>query len=145
MNSREELAGVAESVCKVAGVELYWLDYRRGGGRTMVRVFIDRADGVTIDDCARVSRALEPRFDELIPHRYLLEVSSPGVERELHTEGHFRRAVGERVRVKLRRPLEGRGVLVGQLIGVEPEPLLETNYGPVRVPWEELSRAQVLS
>lgn len=145
MNSKEELAEVAESVCKVEGVELYWLDYRQGGGGVLVRVYIDKAGGVTVDDCERVSRALEPWFDERIPRRYLLEVSSPGIERELHTEEHFRRAIGELIRVKVHCPLKGRRVVVGRLRRVDPEPILETDSGPVRVPWEELSQARILS
>ncbi|MFQ6118031.1 MAG: ribosome maturation factor RimP [Candidatus Bipolaricaulia bacterium] len=89
MNSREKLAQVAESVCAAEGVELYRLDYREGGRGALVRVYIDKEGGVTLDDCQRVSRALEPWFDERIPRRYLLEVSSPGIERELHTKEHF--------------------------------------------------------
>ena len=145
MNSREELAEVAESVCREKGVELYWLDYRQGSGTALVRVFIDKESGVTITDCERVSHALEPRFDELISRRYLLEVSSPGIERELHTEEHFRRVVGALVRVKIRHPITGRRVLAGRLIGLEPEPVLETESGELRIPWEELIQAQVLS
>jgi ribosome maturation factor RimP len=145
MNSREELAQVAESVCKVEGVELYWLDYRRGSGTAVVRVFIDKPGGVTISDCERVSNALEPRFDELILHRYFLEVSSPGIERQLHTEEHFRRVVGELIRVKTHHPIAGRRVLIGRLIGLDPELILETKSGPLQIPWEELSQARVLS
>jgi len=145
MNNREELAEVAKSVCKVEGVELYWLDYHRGSGAALVRVFIDKADGVTIDDCARVSHALELQFDELIPRRYLLEVSSPGIERKLHTEEHFRRVIGELIRVKTHHPIAGRRVVRGRLIGLEPEPMLEIESGLLQIPWEELSQARVLS
>ncbi len=145
MDSGEELAQVAEAVCRAEGVELYWLDYRQGGKGAMVRVFIDKVDGVTIDDCERVSRALELQLDEKVPHRYLLEVSSPGIERELHTAEHFRRARGKLIRVKMERPLQGQRVIVGRLIGLDPEPILETDLGPVRVPWSDLAQARVLS
>jgi len=145
MNSREELREVARSVCKGEGVELYWLDYHRGSGAALVRVFIDKVGGVTIDDCARVSRVLEPRFDELLPRRYLLEVSSPGIERELHTEEHFRRVIDEMIRIKTHHPIAGQRVVRGRLIGLEPEPTLETESGLLQIPWEEIGQARVLS
>jgi ribosome maturation factor RimP len=82
------------------------VELRRGGthSRPVLDVRMDRRDGakVTVDDCARVSRALEARLDagDLVPQRYVLEVSSPGVERPLRTANDWRRFVGRRARVK---------------------------------------------
>jgi ribosome maturation factor RimP len=145
MNTREELSQVAESVCQVEGAELYWLDYRQGGNRAIVKVFIEKDGGVTVEDCARVSRALELRFDKQIPHRYLLEVSSPGIERQLHTEEHFRRALGKLIRIKMDRAVEGRRVIDGRLIGLHPRLVLEADFGPVRISWSDLAQARILS
>ena len=141
---REELAAVAATVCAAQGVELYWLDYRRSGRQWHLTVYIDKPGGVTIGDCERVSRALESEFDARIDHSYILIVSSPGLDRELHTPEHFRRAVGEEVQVKLRQPVGGQRVLHGKLAGVEGEELvLETAPGPVRLPLEAIAHARV--
>jgi len=142
---REELAAVAATICAAQGVELYWLDYKRSGRQRHLTVYIDKPGGVTIDDCERVSRALEPEFDARIEHSYVLIVSSPGLDRELHTAEHFRRAVGEEIQVKLRRPVGGRQALLGKLARVEDEELvLETATGPVRLPLRTIAQARVV-
>ncbi len=93
-------------------VELQWAGNKR---RPILRLRIDHVDpgpesGVTVDDCARVSRELEAWLDEhpSLSERYVLEVSSPGVERPLHRKQDFERFRGEEVALKLREPLEGR-------------------------------------
>ncbi len=142
---REELAAIAATVCAAQGVELYWLDYKRSGRQWQLTVYIDKPGGVTIADCERVSRALEPEFDARIEHSYVLIVSSPGLDRELHTAEHFRRVVGEEVQVKLRQPVEGRQVLHGRLARMEGEELvLETATGPVRLPLRAVAHARVI-
>lgn len=146
MESREELTAIAQTVCAAEGVELYWLEYKRRGRRWTLSVYIDKPEGVTIDDCERVSRALEPELDVRIDHSYTLIVSSPGIDRELHTFEHFRRAVGEQVKLKLHRPLAGQTVLIGRLLQVEPQKLLlETEQGQVELTWSQVARARIYS
>ncbi len=143
-SERERLVTIAEEVARAAGVELYWLEYKKAPGRWLLQVYIDKAGGVTLDDCARVSRALEEPFDAHIPHSYLLEVSSPGVDRPLFTEKHFQGAVGERVRVKLYGPLQGQRVWEGELLSCHDGLLeLETPQGPVEIPLEGVASARV--
>jgi len=104
-----------------------WAGSRR---RPILRLRIDRRDaasqgGVTVEDCAMVSRALEPWLDEHeeVPERYVLEVSSPGVDRPLTRPGDFRRFRGERVAVKGQDVLAGRATrLEGELMGLEEAP-----------------------
>jgi ribosome maturation factor RimP len=92
------------------GYDLYHLHYSGGGGRSIVRVYIETEAGITLDDCAAVSRRLGVFLDaeDLLPGAYTLEVSSPGLDRPLFNEGHYRRFTGRKARVSLRVPIEGR-------------------------------------
>ena len=107
------------------GYELVDVEWAGSSARPLIRIRIDRptgdAGGVNVDDCARVSRALEPWLDEVeaIPERYVLEVSSPGLERPLLRARDFERFAGKQVAVKGPAPLAGRATrLEGQLIGL---------------------------
>jgi ribosome maturation factor RimP len=85
-----------------------------------VRVFIDKPEGVTLEDCERAHKALGPALDvaDPFPHAYTLEVSSPGLDRPFKRLQDYRRAIGKRVTVKLREPLAGQWRLVGTLTDV---------------------------
>ena len=103
--------GLAEPVVTTAGLELVDVQYRPEGGRAVLRLLIDRpTGGVTIDELARVSRELGDVLDahDAVSGRYHLECSSPGVNRPLVRPEHFRRAVGERVHVRIHEPIAGR-------------------------------------
>lgn len=143
MDRREELVAMAESICAAEGVELYWLEYKKARGEWRVSVFIDGPGGVTIDDCARVSRALGSEFDVYIDHRYTLEVSSPGIERVLHKEEHFKQAIGELVQIKTYRSIGGKRTIVGQLQDVAPDLTLKSEGGLIRIPLTDVARARV--
>jgi ribosome maturation factor RimP len=90
------------------------------GPRSVVRVFIDKPGGVTLEDCERAHVALGPALDvaDPFPHAYTLEVSSPGLDRPFKRIQDYRRAVGKRVNIKLRKPLDGQWRLVGTLMEV---------------------------
>ena len=83
----------------------------------MVRVFIDKPGGVTLDDCERAHVALGPALDvaDPFPHAYTLEVSSPGLDRPFKRNQDYQRAIGKRVSVKLKEPHDGQWRLVGTL------------------------------
>ena len=98
----------------VEGFDLVLWDvrYEKEGSQWFLRVFIDKEDGaVDITDCENVSRAIDKPLDELDPitDNYILEVSSPGVERELILDEHFEKFIGADIMVKMIRPLEGIG------------------------------------
>jgi ribosome maturation factor RimP len=103
------------------GYELVGVEYfSRGKAGRLLRVYIDRQEGITVDDCAAVSRQLSAMLDveDPIAENYELEVSSPGLDRPLIRPEDFVRFAGERVRVRLSRPLEGRRNFEGTLIGL---------------------------
>jgi ribosome maturation factor RimP len=89
----------------------------------VIRIFVDKAGGVTLDDCARVSRGLQDGIDAegIVPGAYVLEVSSPGVDRPLRRPEDFRRFAGERVRATTYEKIEGRTHHDGTLVGYDED------------------------
>ncbi len=109
---------LAEPLVLGLGLELVDVQLRPEGGRLVLRMLIDRPEGgITLDELARVSRELGDVLDghDVVPGSYHLECSSPGVNRPLVRPGHFQRAVGERVSVRMRTPVAGRRQFHGTL------------------------------
>lgn len=101
------------------GLSIWDVEFVKEGARRILRVTIDHEDGITIDDCERMHRAIDPVLDEMDPidTAYDLEVSSPGVEREIRTDAHIDACVGELVEVRFFAPLEGKKSVQGILAG----------------------------
>ncbi len=127
VRTRSSGRGVAERVWAIIapvadelGYYLWEVEYVKEGADYVLRVTIDILDsetGVTIDDCERMTRAIDPVLDEHDPieDSYLLEVSSPGIEREITRDEHFSLCEGEKVEVRLFAPVDGSRVFVGIL------------------------------
>jgi ribosome maturation factor RimP len=145
---REGLTALIEPVVKRLGFELVELEYGAGRGHALLRVFIDREGGITVDDCTRVSRELSALLDveDPIPTAYTLEVSSPGFDRLLRTRAHFGRFVGSRVFVELKEPRDGRRRYTGRLLTVDEEGIaLEVDREHVAVAFDEIGKARLAS
>ena len=108
--SRDKLIKLVEPLVEQLGFELADLELRTGGRDGILRIFIDKADGIGIEDCEEVSRRVSAILDveDPVQSDYTLEVSSPGLDRTLTKLAHFQRFMGQDVKVKLRFPLEGR-------------------------------------
>ena len=119
----DELAKLLEPTVVRLGYELADLEVRLGGKGGVVRVFIDKPDGIGLDDCEKVSRAVSAILDveDPVPGNYDLEVSSPGLDRKLTKVDHFQRFMGETVKVSLRFPKEGRRRFRGTLVSADDE------------------------
>ncbi len=94
------------------GFELVDIEYhQRRGNRALLRIYIDKEGGVTLDDCAHISEEIGQIIEikDLIPHSYILEVSSPGLERPLKKEGDFVRSIGKMARIKTRDSISYKG------------------------------------
>lgn len=121
-NTESVVWKLAKPIAEGLGLSVWDVRYVREGGNWFLRIFIDKPGGVGIDDCEAMSRAVNGPLDELDPIResYCMEVSSPGLNRVLTREEHFRAFSGACVAVRLIRPLEdGRRVLRGSLEGFE--------------------------
>lgn len=105
------------------GYELSDLEVKLGGKGGVVRLFIDRAEGIGLDDCEQVSLAVSALLDveDPLPGNYNLEVSSPGLDRKLTKPVHFERFAGETVKVQMRFPIEGRRRFRGRLVASDDE------------------------
>lgn len=102
-------------------MEIVDVQYRREQGAWVLRVFIDKPGGVALDDCVRVSRKIEDviEIEEIVSHRYRLEVSSPGLDRVLKKESDFLRFLGRKARIQTRQALEGRRNFRGKILACE--------------------------
>ncbi|MBQ6272824.1 MAG: ribosome maturation factor RimP [Oscillospiraceae bacterium] len=117
----EKVFALARPVVENEGCSLWDVDYLREAGTWYLRIYIDKEGGVSIDDCERISRALDPILDEAdpIPESYVFEVGSAGAERELKRPSDFEQFLGHEVEVKLYKPLKGRKTYVGTLAAYE--------------------------
>jgi ribosome maturation factor RimP len=119
----DELRALLEPTIERLGYELVDLEVRLGSGNGLVRVFIDKPDGIDLDDCEKVSLAVSALLDveDPVPGNYNLEVSSPGLDRKLTKPEHFQRFAGETVKVQMRFPIEGRRRFRGTLVSSDDE------------------------
>lgn len=126
----KRLIGLLEPPIEAMGYELVDLEAYTGRNG-LLRLYIDREPGVTLADCELVSGQISAFLDveDPLPGSYTLEVSSPGLDRRLRTAEHFRRFVGEEVKVQLHEPVEGRRRLRGTLAAFEAEEAVLTVDG----------------
>jgi ribosome maturation factor RimP len=135
---------IADPLLKDGGLDLVDLEYRREGRRWVLRLFIDKEGGVTVEDCAAVSRELGDILDakDAIPEAYVLEVSSPGLNRRVRKRKDFSRFAGRKVEVRLAALQDGRRKIVGTILGVEGEAVVvaapEATY---TIALEDIARA----
>jgi len=143
---REKLIALTEPLLGQLGYELVDLEYVPGRNSAVLRLFIDRPEGVGLDDCERASHEISALLDveDPVPVAYTLEVSSPGLDRVLRTPAHFERFVGERIWLELRAARDGRRRYTGQLTSLNEEGIeLNVDGALVRVPFAEIGRARL--
>lgn len=119
----EQLQDLLAPVVESLGYECWGLEFMSQGRHSLLRIYIDHANGILVEDCEKVSRQISGVLDveDPISSEYTLEVSSPGMDRPLFTLEQFVKHVGEQVKIKLRSPFEGRRNFQGLLRGVEEQ------------------------
>jgi len=141
------LHAMVEPVVTAMGFELWGIDFLSHGKHSRLVIYIDHENGVSVGDCADISRQVSAIFDVEDPVRgeYRLEVSSPGMDRPLYTLDQFDRYRGHDVALKLRTPFEGRRKFQGLLAGVEgDEVLLQVEGEEYCFPIDSIDQAQVV-
>jgi len=141
------LYALIEPVVTAMGFELWGIEYLAQGKHTRLVIYIDHAEGVSVDHCADISRQVSGVLDveDPIPGEYRLEISSPGMDRPLFTLDHFARYAGHDVALKLRTPFEGRRKFQGLLAGIEAdEVLLQLDGEEYCFPIESIDQARVV-
>lgn len=140
-NTVEAVTGVVKPIVEGLGLRLWDVRLVKEGALMYLRVFIDKDEGISIDDCEAVSRAIDAPLDELDPvdGEYTLEVCSPGIERELIRDEHFEQFIGADVMVKMIRPIEGIGrEFCGKLKAYDrPNITIEDHSGENEVTFEK--------
>lgn len=136
---------LATPIVTEEGMEIWGVDFRPEAGRWILRLALDRDGGVTLDELTRVHRQLNDLLDahDLIPWRYTLEISSPGITRSLLRPSHYRRYQGARIRVQIRHEQQGRRTFLGPLRTVTDEGIIVQDdlAGEVSLAWGDIRKA----
>lgn len=142
-----EVSALAEGLLTEYGMEMVDVEFRFEGGRWTLRIFIDKEGGVTVDDCASVNRELGDLIEvkNIIDYHYVLEISSPGLNRPLKKESDFIRSIGKMVTLRMSRPINKRKNFTGRLTNVREGiiSLLVDEDNLVELPLEEIDRARL--
>lgn len=147
MDVAAHLEGLLKDVVELDGVELVYVEYRPEGSPSVLRIYIDKPGGVGLKDCERVSKQASALLDEenLILRRYVLEVSSPGIERPLFREADYRRFVGKEIRLITTETIEDRRKFTG-LIRTFSEGILRLEFDgeTYQIPFSKIRKANLV-
>lgn len=138
---------IAEPILDEMGYELVNVEYLSKNGKWVLRIFIDKEGGVTIDDCARVSNELGDLIDvkDVIEHEYIFEVSSPGLNRPLKKEKDFLVSIGKKIKIKTSSPISDRRNFSGRLIRFQDNTIfLDTEKGPIEIQRSKIEKANLI-
>jgi len=144
---QQEIERLVSPVIVALDCELWGIETLRQGRSTLLRIYIDREQGVTIEDCEAVSRRVSQILEVEAPisGQYTLEVSSPGMDRMLFRLEHYAQYAGEMVEIRLTQPFEGRRKLSGTLTGVDgDEVLVQVGDEEFVLPLEWIQRARIV-
>ena len=133
---------LSESIAKDYGCYIYDVEYVKEGSLKFLRIYADKDDGISIDDCEKISRELSSLLDEKDPikENYILEVSSPGIERKLTKKEHFDKYIGKIIDINLFKQINGSKQFTGVLTSYENECIfIETENGIVEINQKEAS------
>ena len=147
MSLKEEIERIALPLTKDRSFELVDLEVKGKGPTTIVKVFVDRPGGITLDECSMLSEKLSVLLDlaDIFPHRYTLEVSSPGLDRPLVTEADFRRKIGENVKVFLKTLVDNKNEIEGKIEDFKDRKLWLESEGETKViAFEKIEKARII-
>ena len=142
----KQVEAVILPVLEELGLELVEVQYRREQSGWVLRLIIDKQEGVSLDDCVAVSREVGQLLDieDFIEQSYNLEVSSPGLERPLKSMAEFQRFVGRMARIKTIEPIAGEHVFIGRIMRTEGEAIvLEVGRREVAILFNQVAKARL--
>ena len=137
-----QVTPLANSVAQELGYFIWDIDYVKEGTEWFLRIDIDKDEGVDIEDCEKFSRAIDPILDEANPieDAYTLQISSPGIEREIKTDFHLDFCIGETVKVRLYAPLNGFKEYIGELVSYDSEKIVLSVDETVEIPRKAIGK-----
>lgn len=146
----EVVEQIVEPIVNDLNLELVDIEYVKEGKSWFLRVFIDKDQGIDIEECGMVSEKLSEKLDELdpIPYNYFLEVSSPGAERPLKKQKDYEKAIGKNVHIKTYEPIDGEKTFEGVLTNytgdtVTVEVKIKTRKKTIEIPFEKVASARL--
>ncbi|PYT01929.1 MAG: ribosome maturation factor RimP [Acidobacteria bacterium] len=143
----ERIDNIAIKAAESNGVEFVHSEILGSKRNMTVRIYIDKPEGVTLDDCSIVSRAIEEVIDadDFIPSPYVLEVSSPGLERPLFSIKDFEKFTGKKAKVKTSGEIDGQANFNGRIVSVEGSEIVfeDKTKGTVRIPFDKVAKANL--
>jgi ribosome maturation factor RimP len=145
----QRITKIVEPVVSGQGCELVHVELLGSRGSAVLRLTIDRPGGVTVDDCATVSQHVGVVLDveDPIPHRYTLEVCSPGLERGLYKKADYERFAGQPAKIQTFEALEGRRTFHGQLLGISGDMVTlheESLKREIHIPYHQIRKANLV-
>jgi ribosome maturation factor RimP len=144
----DPIEALVEALLKVEGLELVDLEFRKEARGWVLRIFMDKPGGVTLDDCSDLSREIGDQIEvnELIPHSYTLEVSSPGLDRPLKKEKDFLRSIGKLIQLSTKVPLGGQTFFKGILLDFQVSSILRLaeNKKTWEIPVDHITKARLV-
>ncbi|MEA3404147.1 MAG: ribosome maturation factor RimP [Pseudomonadota bacterium] len=147
MTIEQKLEDLFKPAIESMGFELWAIEYMAAGRHSTLRVFVDKLGGINVDDCAAISRQLSAIMDveDPISDRYMLEVSSPGLDRPLIKPEHFKRYEGKSVRVRAAIAILGRKKINGKLVKVTDEQIEVEVEGEIyEIPFDLIDKANLV-
>jgi ribosome maturation factor RimP len=143
----EKFRSIAAEVVGAREYELVHTEVSGSKRNPVMTAYVDKAGGINIDECSEVSREIEAQLDadDLVPATYILEVSSPGIERGLYSLADFERFIGSEARVKTIEAIDERKSFTGTIKGVEADVvhLEDTVLGLIKVPFENIKKSNL--
>ncbi len=144
---REKIAIFSESIAEQHGVRVYDVEIVGNARNPFVRVYLDREGGISLDECAKFSRSLSALLDveDLFPAAFVLEVSSPGIDRQLKKLKHYEQSIGKLARVVMKKTEDANNVFIGRIIDVQDNliSLLTGDGQNLLIPFDTISRARL--
>lgn len=147
MPLKNQIREIILPLIKDRNFELVDLEIKGKGPTTILKVFVDRPGGITLDDCTALSEKLSLTLDleDLFSHRYTLEVSSPGLDRALVSESDFKRKIGENVKVFLKIPVDNKNEIEGRIEDFKDQKLwLDSEGEKISIAFEKIEKAKII-
>ena len=141
-NIEEKVEQLIEKTINELGYELYDVEYAKEGKDYFLRIFIDKNEGIDLNDCEKVNDAVNPILDaaDYIKEQYFLEISSPGIERTLRKDKHLKQNIGEKVEIKLFKPINKQKNIIGILKDYNAEQIeIETSEEVCKIDRKNIS------
>lgn len=143
---KNKIIELADSIAAQHAVEIVDIELAGSSGKPLIRIFIDKENGITLDECGKFSRSLSALFDveDPIPTAYILEVSSPGLDRPLKELRDFQRNIGKPARIITSAKVEDRNIFIGRITGVGGGNItLSLEDKVIEIPFDQISKARL--